>query len=298
MSDSTTYRNVVYRLSPGDAATANLLLGIWDGCRFTWNEVKAAREIQYEHACGRKIESPTFFTLGTAFKTLWDQTEWLRKHSHTIVRYTLRYQADAWTAFFEGRAGYPKWKHRYSGPSFTIPEYIRIRDGKLAVPKVGWLSIRRRGGNPHSAGRPVKAVIRRIGHWWEVVVCYEVPAPQQNDNGRFIGVDRNAGQVADSDGAIHRMRPGTAGNQTQATSTRPGEEAQGVAAARAAAYACTTRTEAIRQRAQELAAPRIQAHRRKGPDRRRRETEHQGHDEECQGNDRQARHECAPEGRP
>ena len=36
-------------------------------------------------------------------------------------------------------------------------------------------------------------------------MCYEVPAPQQNDNGRFIGVDRNAGQVADSDGEIHRM---------------------------------------------------------------------------------------------
>ena len=36
-------------------------------------------------------------------------------------------------------------------------------------------------------------------------MCYEVPAPQQNDNGRFIGVDRNAGEVADSDGEIHRM---------------------------------------------------------------------------------------------
>ncbi len=120
-----------------------------------------------------------------------------------------------------------------------ILDNIRIRDGKLAVPKVGWLSIRHRGGNPYPAGRPVKAVIRRIGPRWETVVCYEVPGPQQNDNGRFIGVDRNAGQVADCDGEIHRMPgPGTAGNQTQATSTRPGEEAQGVAAARAAAYAC------------------------------------------------------------
>ena len=123
---------------------------------------------------------------------MWDQTEWLRKHSYTIVRYTLRYQTDAWTAFFEDRAGYPKWKHRYSDPSFTIPQNIRIRNGKLAVPKIGWLSIRRRGGNPYPAGRPVKAVIRRIGHRWEAVVCYEVPAPQQNDNGRFIGLDRTS----------------------------------------------------------------------------------------------------------
>ena len=178
---------------------------VWDACRFTWYEIKEAREIQYAHAGGRRIESPTFFTLGNAFKTLWDQTDWLRKHSYTILRYTLRYQADAWKAFFEGRAGYPKWKHRYSDPSFTIPENIRIRDGKLAVPKVGWLSIRRRGGNPYPSGRPIKAVIRRIGRRWEAVVCYEVPAPQPNDNGRIIGVDRNAGQVADSDGEVHRM---------------------------------------------------------------------------------------------
>ncbi len=205
MSDSTTCRNVIYWLLPGDAETANQLLGIWGACPFTWNEIKEAREIQYEHARGRKIESPTFFTLGTAFKTLWDQTDWLRKHSHTIVRYTLCCQAEAWKTFFEGRAGSPKWKHRYSDPSFSIPENICIRDGKLTVRKVGWLSIRRRGSNPFPAGLPVKAVTRRIGHRWEGVVCYEVPAPQQNDNGRFIGVERNAGQVADSDGEIHRM---------------------------------------------------------------------------------------------
>ena len=63
----------------------------------------------------------------------------------------------------------------------------------------------KRRSNPYPAGRPVKAVIRRIGRRWEAVVCYELPVPQQYDNGRIIGVDRNAGQVADSDGEIHRM---------------------------------------------------------------------------------------------
>ena len=209
MSDSTTYRNVIYRLLPGDAATANQLLGIWDACRFTWNEIKEAREIQYAHACGRRIESPTFFTLGTAFKTLWDQTDWLRKHSYSILRYTLRYQADAWKAFFEGRAGYPKWKH----PN-TATAIRRSPSRKSSASATESLRSRRSAGcrsaaaaaiRIRPAGRPVKAVIRRIGRRWEAVVCYEVPAPQPNDNGRIIGVDRNAGQVADSDGEIHRM---------------------------------------------------------------------------------------------
>ena len=66
---------------------------------------------------------------------MWDQTEWLRKHSYTIVRYTLRYQADAWTAFFKGRAGYPKWKHRYSGPSFTYFRTCRYLDARCGLPR-------------------------------------------------------------------------------------------------------------------------------------------------------------------
>ena len=204
-SEDTTFRNVVYRLLPGDAATGSHLLGIWDACRFTWNEVKEAREIQYSHACGRRIESPTFFTLGNAFKVLWDQTDWLREYSYSILRYTLKYQADAWKAFLDGRSGYPKWKSRYSDPSFTIPENVRIKDGRLAIPKVAGLSIRRRGGNPYPDGKPVKAVIRKTGKRWEAVVCYEIRAPVLNRNGRTVGVDRNAGQVADSDGEIHRL---------------------------------------------------------------------------------------------
>ena len=96
MEEYTTYRNITYRLYPGDIGTAERLLGIWDACRFAWNEVKEAREIQYAHACGREIESPTFFTFGRAFKILWDSNDWLREHSYSIVRYALKYQADAW----------------------------------------------------------------------------------------------------------------------------------------------------------------------------------------------------------
>ena len=144
---SPTYRNITYRLLPGDVATANKLLGTWDACRYAWNEVKEARELQYAHACGRQIESPTTFTLFNAFKVLWDSTDWLRDYSYAIVRYTLKYQADAWKSFFKGDSGYPKWKNRYGTPSITIPENVRIKDGRMAVPKVGWLALRRRGGN-------------------------------------------------------------------------------------------------------------------------------------------------------
>ena len=43
---------------------------LWDACRFNWNALKEARDIRHSHACGRTIESPTFFTPGGALKAL------------------------------------------------------------------------------------------------------------------------------------------------------------------------------------------------------------------------------------
>ncbi len=45
----TTYRNRKHRLLPGDPATGMRLM-LQDACRFTWNEIEEARELQYSHA--------------------------------------------------------------------------------------------------------------------------------------------------------------------------------------------------------------------------------------------------------
>ena len=205
MGGEVAYRNVTFRLHPGDEGTARKLLRIWDGCRFAWNEMKEACGIQYSHACGRTIAAPTFFTLGKAFRQLWDDVPWLRELPYGVVRYALKYQAEAWQGFMEGKKGYPKWKNRFGDPSFTIPDRVRIRDGRLAVPKVGWLRISRRGANSYADEEPVKAVVKRVGRRWYAVVTYRLQDWVAADNGRCIGVDCNARQVADSEGEIHRL---------------------------------------------------------------------------------------------
>ena len=204
MGGDVTYRNVTFRLYPGDEDTANRLLRIWDGCRFAWNEVKEAYEIQYAYACGRPIDAPVFFNLGKAFRQLRDDVPWLQELPYNVVRYALKYQAEAWQGFLDGERGYPKWKNRYGDPSITIPDYVRIRDSRLAVPKVGWLRISRRGGNAYGDEKPVKAVIRRSGKRWYTIITYRLEDWVAPDNGRSIGVDCNVRQVADSGGEIHR----------------------------------------------------------------------------------------------
>ena len=205
MSGEIVYRNTTFRLYAGSEETANRLLRIWDGCRFAWNEVKEAYEIQYEHACGRPIDWPSFFTLGKAFRQIWDDVPWLRELPYAVVRHGLKYQAEAWQGFLAGDRGYPKWKNRYGDPSFTIPDRVRIEDGRLWVPKVGWLRISRCGENPYADEQPVKVVVKRAGRRWHAIVTYRLRGWVALDNGRSIGVDCNLRQVSDSEGEIHRL---------------------------------------------------------------------------------------------
>ena len=79
--------------------------------------------------------------------------------------------------------------------SSTIPDAIKIKNGRLHIPKAGYLQIRRRGDNPYPDGKPVKAAVKRQGGKWYAVICDKVTLPELRDNGVSVGIDRNCGQV-------------------------------------------------------------------------------------------------------
>ncbi len=117
------------------------------------------------------------------------------------VRYALKYQADAWQQFFEGQGGRPRFKRR-GDDAVTIPDNVRIRDGRLYFPRLSWMTLRRRGGNPYPDGVPKSVAIKRVCGKWYAVVCYEVAVPGRNDDGEAVGVDMNVRQVTASDGEV------------------------------------------------------------------------------------------------
>ena len=205
---TTAHRSIVYRLIPGTRARAAALSRLAGACRYVWNEMLDQQEALYLEArsLGTKPPSPTFFTLGKAFTQLRAVTPWLQELPMVPIRYALKHQADAWRAFFRGHGGRPRFKSRRGDDSVTLPQDIRIRSGKLYIPRLGAYVLRRRGGNPYPAGRPVRATIRRCLERWYCTVTYAVPADsvQPIDNGLALGVDMNVGQVAVSTGDILR----------------------------------------------------------------------------------------------
>ena len=204
--DGVEHRQIVYRVLFDRPATARRLAAIAGACRFVWNEMLDQQAQLYDIArmCGAKPPSPTFFTLGKAFTQLRRVTPWLQAMPYAPVRYTLKYQADAWQRFFRGEAGRPRFKRR-GRDSVTIPQDVRIRGDRLYFPKLGWFRLRRRGGNPYPDAEPVQAVLRRVNGKWMAVVCYAIAAPARPDDGTVAGVDMNVGQVALSDGRRARL---------------------------------------------------------------------------------------------
>ena len=199
------YRQVVYRVLPGSASRARRLAAVAGACRFVWNELLDQQHQLHVAAkmCGGRAPSPTRFTLYKGFTDLRRTTPWLQAMPFAPVRHVLKYQAEAWARFFEGAAGRPRFKSR-GADSVTVPDNVRIEDGRLWFPKLGWLALRRRGGEPYPGGHPVQAVIKRVGRRWLASVCYEVEAAPRRADGRVLGVDRNAGQVAVADARARR----------------------------------------------------------------------------------------------
>ena len=204
MADDTEYRQIVYRLLPGTREKARKLAAVAGACRFVWNTMLDQQEqlvAAARLAGAERLPSVSFFTLGKAFIRFRRVMPWLQEMPCAPVRYTLKYQADAWRQYFRRQGGRPQYKRR-GHDSVTIPDDVRIRDGKLHFPKIGPMTLRRRGGNPYPDGEPVRAVIKRINGKWYATVCYKVAATERPDNGTVTGLDMNTGQVATSDGEI------------------------------------------------------------------------------------------------
>ena len=203
MTPETEHRQIVYRLHPGSRERARRLAAVAGACRFVWNEMLDQQEQLYVIArmCGSKPPSPSFFTLSKAFTQLRRVTPWLQELPYAPVRYTLKHQADAWQRYFRGQAGRPRFKRR-GNDSVTLPQDVRIEDGRLHFPKIGWMRLSRRGGNPYAGGRPVSAAIRRVCGKWYATVCYAVDEAERPDDGTVCGLDLNVRQVAASDGRL------------------------------------------------------------------------------------------------
>ena len=236
----SVHRTVRLRLFPGDVETGILLTAIAGACRYVWNHMLADCEWRYARwkemhvpalnwpevregktawakAVRKKMgpgPSTSFFTLGLRFTELRHDPDhaWLKDYPYQVVRYSLKYLADAYARYKADpvNEGKPRFKARHcTVPAFTIPEAVRMDGDRLYVPRVGWLRLA--GSNPYADSKPLTVRVRMEGTEqhpkWYAYVCCEVPAEQVKQPAAegALGLDRNVGQATDSEGTVYAM---------------------------------------------------------------------------------------------
>jgi putative transposase len=101
---------------------------------------------------------------------------WLRAANAQSLQQALDDLHRTYAGFFQKRTNLPRFKSkRRDTPRFRIPQCVRLVDGKVYVPKIGWIRIR---ASKAIDGNTRSATFKRdpIGHWY-VIFVVEFPTP-------------------------------------------------------------------------------------------------------------------------
>jgi len=158
--------------------------------RFVWNWTLARRKAYYaEH--GVSIPAAQLSKELTVLKEQ-PGTVWLKEADSQALQQTLRDLDTAFRAFFEKRARFPRFKSRKRDtPCFRIPQRVKVHEGRVYVPKVGWVRIRQ---SQTIDGQTKSATFKRdaCGHWHvTLTAAFEMPAAPEvfPDPANVVGID-------------------------------------------------------------------------------------------------------------
>ncbi len=158
--------------------------------RFVWNWALARWKETYA-ATGKSISLKALSAELTSLKSK-PETAWLSECDSQALQQVLDDLRRAFVNFFERRARYPRFKSRKRDQArFRIPQRVKVSDGKVYVPKVGWVRIRQ---SREVDGATKSATFRREadGHWYvSLTTEFEMPdvAVVAVDPAKTIGID-------------------------------------------------------------------------------------------------------------
>jgi putative transposase len=169
--------------------------------RFAFRRMAGARRWVYNwalrkwkehyHVYGKSIPSKKLYSDLTALKKL-DETSWLKEIDSQVLQQAIRDLCRSFKNFFEKRSRYPRFKSRKRDVSrFRIPQRVKLSEGAVYVPKVGFVRIRQsRDVEGKLKGATFKMDAR--GHWYVCLVTeFEMPdvtVPFSEDDD-VIGID-------------------------------------------------------------------------------------------------------------
>lgn len=157
--------------------------------RFVWNWALTRWKETYA-ATGKSISLQQLSAELTALKGK-PETAWLSECDSQALQQVLADLARAFANFFERRARYPRFKSKKRDRArFRIPQRVKVADGKVYVPKVGWVRIRQ-SREVDGATKSATFAREADGHWYvSLMTEFEMPdVAIVIDPAKVVGID-------------------------------------------------------------------------------------------------------------
>ncbi len=129
---------------------------------------------------------------------------WMYGVSKCAMQEALRDLQRAFVNFFEGRAKFPTFKSKHDSiRSFRLTGTIKVEDGRVQLPRLGWLRLKERGYIPTDAHILSATISEQAGRWFVSILVKEEIAEQELVNDT-LGIDLGIKVLATcSDGTVY-----------------------------------------------------------------------------------------------
>src|SRR6266508_4254724 len=195
----------VYRFKIDPTAKQEAALARYAGARrFVFNRALQRRKETYAQT-GKSIPWSELSVELTGLKSK-PGFEWLKEIDSQLLQQAIADCKRAFDNFFQKRAGFPKFKKKHGAhQSFRIPQRVKLEDGRVYIPKIGWVAVRQ----SQAVDLPLKSATfkREATGKWHVSLVVEFNLPDlpkpaietETAVGIDVGFDRFA---TDSDGGV------------------------------------------------------------------------------------------------
>lgn len=202
------HKGYKYRIYP-TKEQESMLASFFGCCRFVFNDSLRFSKDTYksEH---RNVSQYEHMRRITKMRSCPD-TAWLADCDSTALQETAKDLNKAYQAFFDKRAGYPKYRskhdHVQSYRTRNTTNGIRFENGKIRIPKIGLVKIRK---SRDFSGRILNATISRVASGkYFVSLCVEEEIVPKPNAGGSVGIDVGVSEFYTDSNGITVQNPRT-----------------------------------------------------------------------------------------
>ena len=121
-----------YKIKPNEEQIV-LLNKHFGSVRFVYNYYLNERKVEYE----TNKQTLNYYHNANSLTKLkkLEEFKWLKEISSQSLQHSLKCLEGSYNGFFKGRTKFPRFKSKHDRNSFCVPQYTKVKDGKLIIPK-------------------------------------------------------------------------------------------------------------------------------------------------------------------